>query len=152
MLDEAMLAAKAGRLSPMLTGLVFCSLIAGCKMVYAIERSREWTAQLGEWCDAQPQLGIYSGECMVHRAEIMGFSGDWPQAEAEVTRAQANLDPRLDPEALAAAHYQEGEIHRLRGETKDARYYYELFLLRAASRGGEVSPDDLAAIRAYLGK
>jgi DNA-binding NarL/FixJ family response regulator len=142
MLDEAMLAASAGRLSPMLTGIVFCSLIAGCQMVYSIERSREWTAQLGEWCDAQPQLGIYSGECMVHRAEIMAFSGEWPAAEAEVARAQSRLDPRVDPEALAAAHYQEGEIHRLRGETVAAEAAY-----RAASAVGTEPQPGLALLR-----
>ncbi len=146
MLDEAMLAARAGRLSPMLTGLVFCSLIAGCQMVYAIERSREWTAQLGKWCEAQPQLGIYSGICMVHRAEIMAFSGDWPQAQAEVARAQANLDPRVDPEALAAAHYQEGEIHRLRGETQAAEAAY-----RAASAVGTEPQPGLALLRMASG-
>jgi DNA-binding NarL/FixJ family response regulator len=142
MLDEAMLAATAGRLSPMLTGIVFCSLIAGCQMVYSIERSREWTAQLGEWCDAQPQLGVFSGECMVHRAEIMAFSGEWPAAEAEFERAQANLDPRVDPEALAAAHYQEGEIHRLRGEPEAAEAAY-----RAASAVGTEPQPGLALLR-----
>jgi tetratricopeptide (TPR) repeat protein len=147
MLDEAMLAASAGRLSPMFTGIVFCSLIAGCKMVYAIERSREWTAQLGAWCDAQPQLGIYSGECMVHRAEIMAFCGNWPEAEAEVARAQANLDPRVDPEALAAAHYQKGEIHRLRGEPEAAESAY-----RAASAVGTEPQPGLALLRLASGK
>jgi tetratricopeptide (TPR) repeat protein len=43
-----------------------------------------------------------------------------------------------------------GDLYRLRGDKKQARYYYDLFLLRAAP--GTVPAEELAAVRAYLAK
>ncbi len=87
LLDEAMLAAKAGEVSPVLTGLLYCGVIAGCHHVYAFDRAREWTAALSEWCQAQPQLVSFTGTCLAHRAEILQLGGSWPEAIAEAERA-----------------------------------------------------------------
>ena len=46
-----MVAATAGELSPLITGLVYCSVIDSCHKVYALARAREWTSALVEWCD-----------------------------------------------------------------------------------------------------
>ena len=89
LLDESMLAAMAGRVSPVITGLVYCGVIASCQRIYAIERAREWTAALSDWCEGQDGLIRFRGPCLVHRAELLQIAGSWPEA----------LDEAL-PEAL----------------------------------------------------
>ena len=39
--DESMLAAASGELSPIVTGIVYCGVIASCQRVFALERARE---------------------------------------------------------------------------------------------------------------
>src|SRR5690606_20782205 len=43
LLDEAMLAATRGELSPIMTGLVYCGVLTACARVYALGRALEWT-------------------------------------------------------------------------------------------------------------
>ena len=83
LLDEAMLPAAAGELSPMITGVVYCGVIAGCEEVFELRRAREWTDALSSWCEQQPEMVAFSGRCRVHRAEIMQLHGAWPDALEE---------------------------------------------------------------------
>ena len=46
LLDEAMVAVAGGELSPIVTGLLYCSVIDGCQAVHAVRRAQEWTAAL----------------------------------------------------------------------------------------------------------
>jgi DNA-binding CsgD family transcriptional regulator len=147
LLDEAMLAAANGELAPVITGLVYCTMIATCCQVYAMDRAREWTAALARWCDSQPQLVAFSGICMVHRAEIMQWNGAWPEAVAEAEDAFRHLNETVDREATAAACYQRGEIHRLRGEFAAAESGY-----REASRFGREPQPGLALLRLAQGR
>jgi ATP/maltotriose-dependent transcriptional regulator MalT len=115
-LDEAMLAAMSDELSPLVSGLVYCSSIAACQSVFALDRCREWTRALAEWCDLQPELALFTGACRVMRSEVMQMQGAWQAAEREARRALDFASPRgAAPEAAAAA-YQLGELQRLRGE------------------------------------
>jgi len=61
-LDEAMLPVVDGKLSPVVTGLIYCNLIDACRQIYAFDRSREWTTALSNWCGSQPQLIQFNGE------------------------------------------------------------------------------------------
>lgn len=144
--DEAMVAVTTGELSPLVTGLIYCTVIANCQFGYAVARAREWTAALDDWCRAQPQLVPLAGQCLIHRSEILQLGGAWTQAAEEARRASARLSPTTDPEA-GNAFYQEGELHRLRGELAEAERAYVL----ASERGRDPQPG-LALLRVAQGR
>jgi DNA-binding CsgD family transcriptional regulator len=146
LLDETMLTVSAGDLSPMVTGLMYCSVTAACQQVYAFDRTREWTAALTRWCDAQPDMVAFAGVCRVHRAEIMQLGGTWPEAIEEARRAGARAQG-FDRRATAAALYQQAEVHRLKGEFAAAEEAY-----RGASEGGLEPQPGWALLRLAQGR
>jgi hypothetical protein len=114
LLDEAMVAITAHEVSPAAVGDLYCTVIEGCQEVFDVRRAQEWTAALSRWCDSQPELVLYRGQCLVHRAELMLFGGAWADAVAEVRRACDRLARPTSQPALGAAHYVRAELHRLR--------------------------------------
>ena len=142
-LDEAMVALSGGELSPMVTGIIYCGVIAGCWDVYELRRAQEWTAAMTAWCDAQPDLVNFSGECKVRRAELKQLQGSWSEALEElsgVTRAD------VDPWAAGCAAYVRGDLDRLQGAFEDA----EEGFAEAAGLGYEPQPG-LALLRLARG-
>jgi DNA-binding CsgD family transcriptional regulator len=131
LLDEAMVEVTSGELSPIMTGLLYCSAINCCQRVHALRRAREWTAALGGWCQDQRQMMIFTPTCLVHRAEILQLQGAWADALAEARRACEQPTDGIDERLSGAAFYQQGEILRLRGELDAAEKAY-----RSASRAG----------------
>lgn len=146
LLDEAMVAVTAGELSPIVTGLIYCSVIEGCQQVYELRRAGEWTAALTRWCDEQPQMVSFTGRCLVHRAEIMQLHGAWPDALEEARRAGERFVQVMDQTAVGESSYRQGEIHRLRGEFASAEETY-----RDASRCGWEPQPGLALLRLAQG-
>jgi DNA-binding CsgD family transcriptional regulator len=142
LLDEAMVAVSTGELSPIVTGLVYCSVIEGCHQVYELRRAREWTAALTRWCEEQPQLVSFTGRCLVHRAELMQVDGAWPDALEEARRARERFAQVMNHVATGEAFYRQGEIRRLRGERAAAEQAY-----REASRCGWEPQPGLALLR-----
>jgi DNA-binding CsgD family transcriptional regulator/tetratricopeptide (TPR) repeat protein len=141
LLDETMVTVTAGALSPLVTGLMYCSVIAACQEVHALDRTREWTADLTRWCEDQPDLVAFSGACRVHRAEIMQVLGTWPEAIEEARRAWACAQG-VHRQAAAAALYQQAEVHRLKGDFAAAEEAY-----RGASELGLEPQPGLALLR-----
>jgi len=125
LLDEAMLAATGGELSPLVTGLVYCSVIDGCQEVFALERAREWTRALSDWCEQQPEMLAFAGICSVHRAELLQLRGAWAESLLEAERAVARC-AQVNRRATGAAYYQQGDLRRLRGELEAAEESYQL--------------------------
>src|SRR5262249_42880466 len=87
LVDEALIVAVAGELSPLVTGIVYCNTIAFCQTMYQLRHAREWTRALAQWCDEQAEMVAHNGLCLVHRAEVMQLQGSWPEALEEARRA-----------------------------------------------------------------
>ena len=146
LLDEAMVYVTADELSPIATGMVYCSVIEGCQEAHALGRAQEWTAALTRWCDEQPDLMPFTGRCLVHRAEIMQLHGAWADALAEAQRAAERFEHTVSLSGAGLALYQQGEVHRLRGEAAAAETAYR----DASHRGVEPQPG-LALLRLAQG-
>ena len=144
LVDEAMLAVTSGELSPIVTGLVYCSVIEGCHEVYAMRRAQEWTTALTQWCAQQPEMVAFTGRCLVHRAEIMQLHGAWQEALEEARRAAKRRG--LGEAGVAQAFYRQGDVHRLQGELAAAENAY-----RNASRHGWEPQPGLALLRLAQG-
>jgi len=142
LMDEAMVAVRSGELSPVVTGLIYCSAIAAGQRIYAFERTREWTGALDAWCEARPQMVLFKGHCLVHRAQILRLGGAWPRALEEAQGAVSRCVGDFDREAAGLAHYEQAEVHRLRGEVPAAEGCY-----REASRCGVEPQPGLALMR-----
>jgi DNA-binding CsgD family transcriptional regulator/tetratricopeptide (TPR) repeat protein len=144
--DQVMVAITTDDVSPLVAGLAFCSAIAMCHRLLDVRRAQEWTALLSRWCDAQPDLVPYRGDCLVHRAEILTLHGAWPEAYVEAERARDWLADLVASDALGRAYYQLGELHRLRGEHREAEAAYQ----DASKHGGDTQPG-LALLRLAQG-
>jgi DNA-binding NarL/FixJ family response regulator len=142
LLDEAMVGISAGEVSPIISGVVYCGVIAGCEEAYDVRRAKEWTAALTRWCDEQQDLVAFTGRCLAHRAGIMQFHGAWPEALEEARRARERCEQAMNDAAAGAALYQQGELHRLQGDFAAAEAAY-----RDANRYGHEPQPGLSLLR-----
>ena len=121
LVDETMVAVTTEELSPIIAGTVYCNTIAFCQSVFELGRAREWTDAHSRWCERHPDMVAYMGLCLVHRAEIMTFAGDWSEAMMEVRRAEGYSRGVLNERVAGHAAYRRGEVHFLQGELRSRR-------------------------------
>jgi DNA-binding CsgD family transcriptional regulator len=146
-LDEVMVEVTTNdAVSPQFVGLMYCASIDACRRTFELRRAREWTVALSRWCTKQPDLVPYRGQCLVHRAEVLQLHGSWHDASDEVDRVFTQLGEDTTATAAGMAHYQRGELHRLRGDVAAAEDSY-----RKAARCGRDPQPGLALLRLHQG-
>jgi DNA-binding CsgD family transcriptional regulator len=147
LMDEVMVSVTSDETSPVIAGIAYCTVIDACQRVFDLRRAQEWTTALDRWCESQPQLVDFRGQCLLNRAELKRFHGAWQDAAVEAARASERLaEPETGP-ALGEAIYQTGELHRLRGEFAEADAAY-----RRASRLGRRPEPGIALLRLAQGR
>ncbi len=125
LLDEAMVGIATGEVSPIMDGDVFCSLIEACQEVADLSRAAEWTAALSHWCDAQPGLVPFRGQCAVHRGQLLRVHGAYDRAVEELDRAVAHYAEHGPPAAAGLALGERGDVLRIRGDLDAAEACYD---------------------------
>jgi DNA-binding winged helix-turn-helix (wHTH) protein/ATP/maltotriose-dependent transcriptional regulator MalT len=105
--DEAGAATLAGRVSPWVSGIVFCSVIWAYLHLGDHHRAGQWTDQFTRWCERHASY-CYPALCRLHRGEILALRGELALAEEEVRRAREEL--------TIAGPFCEGDACRVLGE------------------------------------
>jgi len=142
LLDEAMVAVSSGKMTPQVVGIVYCSVIDGCRAIYSLRRAFEWTEALTQWAQRQPGLVAFNGECRVARAEMLVLHGAWLEALAEADRARERPPPWAATKIETSALYLQAEVMRLRGDFDGATAAYA-----AVVKAGGQSQPGLALLR-----
>ncbi len=136
LMDEAMVGVAAGELSPIFAGSVYCAMIEGCQEVLDFGRASAWTAALTRWCDSQPDLVPFTGQCAVHRGQILRLHAAYPEALAEFEDACRRYEASGSDVAAGLALGERGDVLRIRGEFAAADASYDA----AAGFGYEAQP------------
>jgi len=124
-MDEALAGVMAGEVGPVTAGRVYCSTIEACQEVSDFGRAGEWTRALTRWCDAQPGLLAYTGQCATHRGQLLRLHGAFTDAVQELERAVERYASFGGDPAVGQAHYELGETHRLLGDLSAAERSFE---------------------------
>ncbi|NUR99633.1 MAG: helix-turn-helix transcriptional regulator, partial [Kribbellaceae bacterium] len=135
-LDEAMIGVAAGELSPIFAGTVYCAMIEGCQEVLDFNRAAMWTAALTRWCDSQPDLVPFTGQCAVHRGQILRLHAAYPEALAEFEQACRRYEALGSDIAAGLAMGEHGDVLRIRGDYAGAEASYD----EASRYGYEAQP------------
>ena len=133
LMDEAMVAAVAGDVNPIVVGRSYCNMLAVCDETGDVRRAGEWSEAAERWC-AEADSSPYPGACRIYKAEIMWQKGDWVGAESEVMTASVELGWMAD--FVGEAWYQYGAIRLRVGDYEGAEQAFQ----EALTRGREPVP------------
>jgi DNA-binding CsgD family transcriptional regulator/tetratricopeptide (TPR) repeat protein len=136
LLDESMVGISAGEVSPITAGMVYCSMIEACQEVSDFSRAASWTSALTRWCDLQPGLVPFTGQCSLHRGQIMRLRGAYDEALAEFALAHRRYQAEGTSAAAALALTEQGDVLRIQGKLDEAEVAYR----QAAELGYEPQP------------
>ena len=136
LLDESMAGVAAGEVSTIFAGNIYCSMIEACQEIADFDRAARWTAALTTWCAEQPGLVPFTGQCAVHRGQIMRSQGAFDEAliEFDLSVQRYLADQTPGPAGLALA--ERGDVLRIRGDLAGAQAAYD----RAVAFGHEPQP------------
>ena len=95
-----------------------------------------WTSALTRWCDAQPGLVPFTGQCSLHRGQIMRLRGAYDEALAEFALAQRRYQTGGYAAPAGLALTEQGDVLRIRGKLDEAEAAYR----QAAEFGHEPQP------------
>ncbi len=136
LLDEAMIEISTAEVSPIIAGMVYCSMIEACQELSDFSRAASWTTALTKWCDAQPGLVPFTGQCSLHRGQIMRLRGAYDEALDEYALAQRRYLAEGYPAPAGRALTEQGDVLRLRGNLDNAEVAYR----QAAEFGHDPQP------------
>lgn len=136
LLDESMVGVLEGAVSTIFAGNVYCTMIDGCQEIADFDRAARWTAALTTWCREQPDLVVFTGQCAVHRGQIMCAHGAFDEALTEFDLSVRRYLAAGTPAPAGVAMAERGDVLRIRGDLPGAQRAYE----RAVSYGHEPQP------------
>ena len=136
LLDESMVEARMGVVEPVTVGLVYCTAIEGCQEVADVDRVAEWTTLLHSWCSHHPDLVVFTGQCSLHRAQILRARGAWTRAVDELDAAIERYERASAVDAVGQAARERGDVQLLLGDLEAAEASYRL----GADRGVDPQP------------
>jgi DNA-binding winged helix-turn-helix (wHTH) protein len=102
--EEAAATTLSGAASPLVNGLVYCGIIWTCRNRADWGRADEWTRSFTRWC-AKGSFESFSGNCRLHRAELLHHRGELEAARAEAHDACDELPA-----------YAQGDAQRVLGD------------------------------------
>jgi ATP/maltotriose-dependent transcriptional regulator MalT len=136
LLDESMVAVALGEVSPVFAGEIYCSLIEACQEVSDYARAAEWTSRLTRWIAEQPGLVRFTGQCAVHRGQILRAQGALRDALTEFEHAVERYHQAGESAPAGLACSEQGDVLRLLGDRAGAAAAYD----RATGFGHEPQP------------
>ena len=117
-LDEAVVMAVSGDVSPYPTAMVYCNATIAAEDLTDFRRAGEFAEAARRWCDREAISG-FPGMCRVRRVEITRLRGSWAEAESEARIACTELID-FQPSYAGEGFYQIGEIRRRIGDLSGA--------------------------------